>query len=233
VKCTIFFKIKNDINFQTYININKHMEMVDERYKRGKIYTIRCRYDDTLIYVGSTIQSLSLRIASHRREKDCSLYQLVNGDWKNWYIELYEEYPCNNKQLLERREGEVQREIATINKQIAGRTKKEYWKQYYEDNRDKIKEKYQNNRDKISEKAKQYYKDNREKFLEKYQDNSDKIKEKRKEHYQNNRDKIKEKRKEHYQNNREIILEKMKEKTECDRCGSIVNKGDLAKHKKN
>ena len=35
-------------------------------YKQGKIYTILCKTDDTLIYVGSTVQSLSERMAKHR-----------------------------------------------------------------------------------------------------------------------------------------------------------------------
>ena len=99
------------------------MANIDERYQRGKIYTIRCRCDDTLIYVGSTIDKLSKRMSNHRVSKECSLYKFVNGDWVNWYIELYEEYPCDNKEQLEKKEGEVQRQIATINKQIAGRTK--------------------------------------------------------------------------------------------------------------
>ena len=29
-----------------------------DKYKNGKIYTIRCKKDDTLIYVGSTTQPL-------------------------------------------------------------------------------------------------------------------------------------------------------------------------------
>ena len=32
-------------------------------YKQGKIYTVRCKTDDTLIYVGSTTQPLSERMA--------------------------------------------------------------------------------------------------------------------------------------------------------------------------
>ena len=131
------------------------MANIDERYQRGKIYTVRCRYDDSLIYVGSSIDKLAKRMWGHHKDKKCSLYKLVNGDWNNWYIELYEEYPCNNKEQLEKREGEVQREIATINKRIAGRTKKEY----DEDNRDIIREKdkqrYENNRDKIREQKKE------------------------------------------------------------------------------
>ena len=142
------------------------MVEIDERYKRGKIYTIRCRYDDSLIYVGSTINILAKRMGRHRGDKKCSLYQYVDGNWKDWYIELYEEYACNNKQLLEKREGEVIREIGTINKQIAGRTQKEY----RQDNREKIieiqKEHYQVNREKIAEYKKEYRQANKEKIAE-------------------------------------------------------------------
>ena len=143
------------------------MADIDERYKRGKVYTIRCRYDDTLIYVGSTIDKLSKRMSKHRTSKSCTLNKKVNGDWDNWYIELYEEYPCNNKEQLEKREGEVIREIATVNKNIAGRNKKEY----YEENHDKMvenmKQYRENNRDKIVEYKKQYEEKNRDKILEK------------------------------------------------------------------
>ncbi len=30
---------------------------MSDKYKNGKIYTIRCKNDDTLTYVGSTIQT--------------------------------------------------------------------------------------------------------------------------------------------------------------------------------
>ena len=189
------------------------MAEIDERYKRGKIYTIRCRDDDGLVYVGSTIQPLAKRIGGHRQDKKCSLYQFVDGDWNNWYIELYEEFPCDNKEQLEKREGEVIRKIATINHRIAGRDDQQY---------------YQDNREKLLEKNKQYRQDNREKRLERmkqyYQDNHDKILEK----YQNNRDKILEK----YQNNRDKILEKKKEKCICDICGAEVLKHGIRRHQR-
>ena len=98
---------------------------MDEKYKRGKIYTIRCRYDDTLIYVGSTIEKyLSSRMSKHRFNPLSCLNNYVNGDWDNWYIELYENYPCNSKQELEKREGEIIRLIGNINKRIEGRSQK-------------------------------------------------------------------------------------------------------------
>jgi hypothetical protein len=42
-------------------------------------------------------------------------YYIENNDWTDWYIELYEKYPCNDRQELHKREGQVIREIGTIN----------------------------------------------------------------------------------------------------------------------
>jgi hypothetical protein len=111
-------------------------------YQDGKIYTIRCRNDNTLIYVGSTTMTLPRRIAEHRfasvNNNSRKLYQSVNGEWDNWYIELYEVYPCENKQELCKREGEIIREIGTLNSKISGRTGKEYGKERYENHREEI-----------------------------------------------------------------------------------------------
>ena len=110
-------------------------------YQDGKIYTIRCRNDNTLIYVGSTTMTLPRRIAEHRfasvSNNSRKLYHSVNGEWDNWYIELHSLYPCENKQELNKREGEIIREIGTLNHQIAGRTQQEWKKEFYENNRDK------------------------------------------------------------------------------------------------
>ena len=88
--------------------------------------------------------------------KKCSLYKCIqekfNGDWSNFYIELYEEYSCGNKYQLNRREGEIQREIATINKNKAGRTMKEY----YVDNKDYFLQYYLDNKEKRLEYQNQY-----------------------------------------------------------------------------
>ena len=59
---------------------------------------------------------------SIKRPNIC-FYQHVD-DWNNWYIELFENFPCNSKEESNKKEGQVIREIGTINKQIAGRTKK-------------------------------------------------------------------------------------------------------------
>jgi hypothetical protein len=135
-------------------------------YQDGKIYTIRCRTDNALIYVGSTIMTLPRRIAEHRfasvSNNSRKLYQSVNNNWDNWYIELHSLYPCENKQELNKREGEIIREIGTLNCEIAGRTRKE-WRA---DNPDKVKliaqTYHQNHREERLEALKQYNINNNE-----------------------------------------------------------------------
>ena len=214
-------------------------DVVDKKYENGKIYVVKCKYDNTLVYVGSTIMTLDERFKKHKINNFCSLYQYVNDigdDWNNWYIELYEDYPCKNKYILEKRETEVQRQIATINKQFARRSKKEY----REDNREKLSEQHkqyhQDNREKRLERMKQYDQDNREKLSEQHkqyhQDNRDKILEYQKQYHQDNREKRLEQMKQYDQKNREKISEYRKQPTTCDRCGSIISKKHIAKHKR-
>jgi hypothetical protein len=196
------------------------------KYHNGKIYTIRCRDDDTLIYVGSSCLPLHKRFYQHKQKMKKDKYKKVYfyikmnelGIYK-FYIELYELYKCNTKEELNKREGEVIRQIGTLNMRIAGRTQKEYYennldkiKEYYENNKDKIKEYRESNKDKIKEVKKEYYKTNK-----------DKIKEIKKEWYENNKDKIKE----YYETNKNKILEKIK----CG-CGCEVPKCHLNRHMK-
>ena len=167
-------------------------------YSKGQIYSIRFYDNNNLIYIGSTIQPLAKRYGGHKNKSNNSLYQYIkdnyNQDFKACYIELIENFECNNRDELNKREGELIRQYKAdnnyivINKRIEGRTDKEY----YIDNVDKIKEQkkeyYIDNVDKIKEKRKQYIKDN------KY-----KIKEQKKEYYIDNVDKIKEYKKKYYQ----------------------------------
>ena len=106
---------------------------MSDKYKNGKIYTIRYKKDDSLTYVGSTVQPLFKRWYQHKQNLNkeiCNnilLYQKIHEtDINDWYIELYEDCSCESKEQLNKREGEIIREIGTLNKVIAGRTKKEY-----------------------------------------------------------------------------------------------------------
>lgn len=131
-------------------------------YSEGKIYLVKFRNDPSLVYVGSTKQSLNKRFNEHKNDKGMSLYKYVHencdGNWDNWCIELYEDYPCLNEKELERREGEITLKFKNdnnydcINERIAGRTKQEY---------------YEDNKEKLNEKHKEYYNNNKEKILEK------------------------------------------------------------------
>lgn len=81
------------------------------------------------------------------------IYQFIrtNGGFDNWDILQIEQYNCNTKQelLLRERYWTIQ-EKATLNKQVQGRTDKEY---------------KQDNKDKISQQNKKYKENNKEKLL--------------------------------------------------------------------
>lgn len=134
------------------------------KYNEGKIYILKCKNDDSLKYVGSTVNTLTNRYNSHKADskkpKNANnlFYKTINGDWDNWTIELYENYKCECKKDLQRREGEVTKLlINTLNTKIEGRTNKEY----YQDKRESVlkqkKEYYNKNRNHILEQKKSYY----------------------------------------------------------------------------
>lgn len=89
------------------------MEEIDGRYANGKIYTIKNRFDNSKIYVGSTIESLKSRFSKHKH--DCryysnrvSLYKYINENrWDDWEMSLFQDYPCRNKRELEKKEYEI------------------------------------------------------------------------------------------------------------------------------
>ena len=122
-------------------------------YSNGKIYTIRCKIDKNVIYVGATTSDISKRFNEHistsKNNRRSLLYKTVDGNWSDWYIELYEEFPCNKIEELSKRESEIIREIGTLNCVIPGRSRKEwvdtnsekikeYKQKYYRLNRNKI-----------------------------------------------------------------------------------------------
>ena len=118
--------------------------------------------------------TLSKRITEHRYASYTNnirkLYQSVNGNWDDWYIELYEENPCENKEQLNKREGEIIREIGTLNSQIADRTPVERRKENWIENKEllsaRAKECYQKHREERLEVSRQYNIDNNDKRKE-------------------------------------------------------------------
>ena len=101
-------------------------------YKNGKIYQILNKQTND-VYVGSTCSPLCKRLSHHviasKVKQGRTLYQLMNSIGTSlFYIELLENYPCENKEQLKQREGHYIRQIGNLNMCIAGRTNQE-WKQ--------------------------------------------------------------------------------------------------------
>lgn len=147
-------------------------------YSKGKIYTIRCRIDDSLIYVGSTVNTLTRRFTNHKgvsESRKCPIhYKMEEMGFNNWYIELYELYPCNSKIELNKREGEIIRLIGTLNRNISGQSKDEYRKS---DKGKEVEKKgrllyYKNNQEQIREIHKLYRENNKDVIKERYCNNN-------------------------------------------------------------
>jgi hypothetical protein len=96
------------------------------RYKNGKIYAIRSD-NSNKVYIGATCGELSKRLSKHKSQYK----QWINGnklfyytsfvilELGNYYIELIENYPCESKNELHRREGEIIRDTDfTVNKHL-------------------------------------------------------------------------------------------------------------------
>lgn len=145
------------------------------KYHNGKIYTIRSAQTDKY-YIGSTTQPLYKRFYEHKRDyklfldgkfHNVSSFDIVKFD--DCYIELLEEFKCENKEQLTKKEGQTIRLYINdiVNKRIEGRSKQEH----YIDNKDKIKEiqkqYYTDNKEIKKQYNEQYYDDNKEKILAK------------------------------------------------------------------
>ena len=149
------------------------------KYNTAMIYSIRSNATDKY-YIGSTTQILCKRFSDHNINYKAYLKGTSNFmtsfkilELGDAYIELLEEINCDNRNQLEKREGELIREHKNncVNRCIAGRTKQEYYidnkdkiteniVQYRIDNKDKIKQYKIDNKESISIQNKQYYKDN-------------------------------------------------------------------------
>lgn len=83
-------------------------------YENAKVYKLQ--YADGHFYIGSTKENLPHRRAHHvaasKKFPDRRVYKHINGDWENVRIILVEQYPCENREQLQRKEDEhIQREL--------------------------------------------------------------------------------------------------------------------------
>ena len=212
-------------------------------YNEGKIYKIESTLGDMVYYGSTTKQYLSQRMTKHRSDynrwlsgKDAGKYRSFDlfdeYGIENCKIILVENYPCKSKDELTAREAYYIRNFDCGNKCVPGRTYKEYrennkdkiaeqGKEYYQNNKDKFKQYRENNKDKI----KQYREDNKDKILERKKQYRENNKDKIKEYYQNNKDKMKQYR----EDNKDKIAEQQKIKYTCI-CGSCICKGKKVRH---
>jgi len=148
-------------------------------YNNSKIYKLVCN-EPNLIYIGSTTQKLCQRLSKHKnhyKDNRCitSSKLFDKGDVK---IILIEEFNCENKEQLLKRERHYIELLECVNKRLPGRTKeqwtnenkervKENQKRYRIDNKEKLKEQFKNNynnkknTEKYKLQIKEYYEKNK------------------------------------------------------------------------
>jgi hypothetical protein len=188
-------------------------------YQNAKIYKL---VGHGKIYIGSTTQQLCKRKTGHltayKNNNPCTSREIVTDPMH--YIELIENFPCNNKEELVVRERYWIEKTECVNKAIP-RTQEErdnYNKMYRETNKDKIQKYKEDNKDKITEYRKQYYECNKEQIILRtksyYADNKDIILEQRKKYAESNRAKIAAQKKKYIEANRDKISEQQKKKYE-------------------
>jgi len=180
-------------------------------YQNSKIYKITGTNNEgiELIYIGSTVQKLCVRLAGHvhnfKTGKGCSSVQVIICN--NYKITLIELYPCNSKEELLMRERYYYDYFDCVNKAkpilLEGEVC-EYRKQRYIDNKDTILENRKQysieNADRICEYQKQYYIKNK-----------DTIREKTKQYHIDIADRICERNKQYYIKNKDTICERHKQ----------------------
>lgn len=201
-------------------------------YENGKIYKLQ--HNDGHFYIGSTYATLRGRLQKHKesciREPQRKVYKHINNEWDKVRILLIEEFSCETKQQLLKREDEyIQKELknplclncigAVLNVEQRLEYNRQYNPQYYEEKREDIRQKqaeyYEENKEKIKEAVKEYRQENREQYLqsqrEYYEKNKEEILAKMKEHRDTNKEQIQERRRIQREENKEQINARRRE----------------------
>jgi hypothetical protein len=152
-------------------------------YSKGKIYKLVS--PSGLIYVGSTCEpTIAIRKAKHKsnfkgwkngKSNFVTSFKLFEEDEDNVVIVLIEEFPCENKMQLHKQERFYIETLDCVNKIIVGRT----YKEYYIDNKDKLKQYSEQYRENNKDKSKEYRENNKDKSKKYRENNKDVLKAKR------------------------------------------------------
>lgn len=220
-------------------------------YSQGKIYILKSKNTED-VYIGSTKGTLEERFYWHmmhyhkwlRTKKNyCTSFEIIKH--KEPYIEKLEDYPCESREELRKKEGEYQLKIECVNKNIAGRTKKEwdednkqhihqYNKEYYSrpdviEQRKEYRKEYEQ-RPEVKEKAKDYRtRPEVKQYMKEYNKQWIEINnEYHKEWEQKNKVKRSKQKKEYYQ---KVLKQKGEKKMKCV-CGVTVRCDNKRRHEK-
>ena len=146
------------------------------KYQNAKIYKIISNIHP-LPYYGSTVYSLKRRLQQHeaayRKNRYCSCHLLFDiGDYQ---IQLVENFACNNRKELQKREQYFIDKYPCINKRRASlnhQDYKEYVKQYREKNKQYFKQYREKHKAQLKiyykQYSKQYYAKNKAKLKQKF-----------------------------------------------------------------
>ena len=156
------------------------------KYEKGKIYQIS-DVGYTKTYYGSTCETLSRRMSRHKEKyrafkadkMDCN--RRVNTLFEEFgidscKIELVENYPCNSREELLRREGYYIKNNECVNKIVSGRTNREWKEDNYEQYMEKKKEYWEKNKVYFSNQKREFAKLNPEIIKQRSQRNYEKFK---------------------------------------------------------
>jgi hypothetical protein len=191
-----------------------NQEKPKNKYENGKIYQITDT-NFTECYIGSTIQSLAMRMGEHRkhyRKYKTEKYHYVSSfalfdkfGLENCKILLLESFPCNSKEELMAREGYHVRTMKCVNKRVPGRTRAE---RKLEDP-DRYREMIKRNNANRGEKGKSW----------------------RQKHYAKNKDQLLAQMKDYREKNKTQLQAKKNEKFECP-CGGRYTRDNKAVHER-
>ena len=217
--------------------------MEESKYTKGKIYKLIDKGYNKC-YIGSTTETLSNRMAKHRN----SYKRYFNNDaqrtscfdifdefgMQNCKIELIENYPCISKEELTAREGYHIKNAECVNKLIAGRKQKEYYKDTQEQRLEYAKKYRQQNAEKLKEKEKAYRESHKREKAESdklYKEkNKQAISEQNKLWREQNQEKLKETNKQYRLMNQEKIRARKTQRVLCE-CGCYISRDNLARHR--
>jgi hypothetical protein len=145
--------------------------MSTNRYEKGKIYKIVCNITGEC-YIGSTCEStLARRLARHRKDFKrwkannhtyTSSFQIIERD--NYDIVLIEDFKCETKDQLLKRERHFIENNKCINILVPTRTMQEYRQEFKNKVNEQSRGYYNNNKSKKLEQQKIYRELNKEKI---------------------------------------------------------------------